>query len=307
MLPLAVVIVNYRTPALALRAARSALDELAAIGGRLVLVDNRSGDNSAAIFAGFKESDPRGGLVDIVLSERNGGFAAGNNLGFKTVAAAHYLLLNSDAAAEPGALTAMLKAAEAPRTGLVTPCILGPDGAPHSSRFRRHTPLSEFVDGAETGPVTRLFPHADIPIRPDDWTTRPDWVSFAAVLVTAEAIGAAGPMDEAYFLYFEDCDYCRRIGRAGYAIRFAPEARFRHDEGGSTGLKDKERRGARLPAYYYRARNRYFRRHFGPLGPVAANLAWLGGRLLARLRGLVGRPAPISPRRAGDLWNGWRG
>ena len=305
--PVAVIIVNYRTPGLAAAAARSALDELAGIGGVLVFVDNHSEDGSADSLSRFRDESPHRERIRLVPSERNDGFAAGTNCGVKTIAADTYILLNSDAAAEPGAIGEMLAVARAnSRAGLVTPMLINGAGAIQSSRFRRHTPLSEFLDGARTGPLTRLFARAEVAIPPEDWETTPDWVSFAAVLIKAEAIAAVGPMDEGYFLYFEDCDYCRRIKRAGFEIAFAPLARFRHDEGGSTGLKETASAGARLPAYYYRARNRYFRRHFGPAGPIAANLAWSLGRAIARLRGLLGRPAaPASRGRFGDQWIGW--
>lgn len=307
--PLAVVIVNYRTASLALEAARSVLVELARIGGHLVIVDNQSGDGSAETIEEFIAGGHSAGRMTLIRSPENRGFAAGNNLGLKAVAADYYLLLNSDATAAPGALGALLAAGRAnPAAGLITPRLIDGAGVTQSSRFRRHSPLSEFVGGAHTGLVTRLFRRGEVWIGPDDWSTPPDWVSFAAVAISAEAIAAAGPMDEDYFLYFEDCDYCIKIVRAGFEIAFAPEAVFRHDGGGSTKFREQIERRTRLPGYYYRARNRYFREFYGPLGPVAANLAWYFGRALALTRGLLGRSAPReSLGRASDIWIGWRG
>ncbi|MEL7488174.1 MAG: glycosyltransferase, partial [Pseudomonadota bacterium] len=174
---LAVVSVNYRTADLAIDAARSVVDELAAIGGRCVIVDNFSADGSVARLQGFAASPAARGVVHIVASPVNGGFSAGNNLGFAAIDADWYLLLNSDASAAPGALSAMLRAAEAaPGCGLVTPTIADRQGGAQVSRFRRHSPLGELIEGAQTGPVTRLFQRASAPIAPDDWATPPDWV-----------------------------------------------------------------------------------------------------------------------------------
>ncbi|MEX0645328.1 MAG: glycosyltransferase family 2 protein [Parvularculaceae bacterium] len=306
---LAVVIVNYCTADLTVAAAHSTLDELASLSGVLVIVDNHSEDGSAEALERFRGDSPHRERITIVLSARNDGFAAGVNRGIEAIAADFYLLLNSDAAAEPGAIGELLAVAKSnPRAGLVTPTLANAAGALQSSRFRRHTPMSEFLDGARTGPLTRLFSGAQVAIPPEDWSTAPDWVSFAAVLVAADAIAAAGPLDEGYFLYYEDCDYCRRVTQAGFKIAFAPSARFRHEEGGSTKFKEIASQGERLPAYYYRARNRYFRRRYGVAGSIAANLAWMFGRAVARLRGLIGRPTPkVGRGRCRDQWNGWLG
>ncbi len=303
----AVVIVNYRTAPLAVAAAQSTLEELERLGGVVVIIDNHSDDGSAEILARFRDDSPHRERITIVCAERNDGFAAGVNCGLNAVDAECYLLLNSDAAAETGAIGEMLAALRANRqAGLVTPTVASSAGALQSSRFRRLTPLSEFLDGAQTGFLSRLFPGAVVAIPPDDWETAPAWVSFAAVLLKAEAVAAVGPIDEDYFLYFEDCDYCRRLRRAGLQIAFSPRARFRHDEGGSTRFKKAAVEGARLPAYYYRARNRYFRSYFGPVGPLAANLAWTLGRAIASMRAVFGKPAPSASRgRLRDQWNGW--
>jgi GT2 family glycosyltransferase len=283
-------------------------EELAGIGGRLVIVDNQSGDSSVESLSGFIATHPRRGLMTLVRSPDNRGFAAGNNQGFNAVRADYYLLLNSDAEAEPGALASLIAAARAnPKAGIVTPRLVDGAGRTQCSRFRRHSPLSEFVDGAQTGPITRLFRRGEVAIGADDWSTPPDWVSFAAVMISAPAIAAAGSMDEGYFLYFEDCDYCLAIRRAAFEIAAAPAAVFRHDAGGSTNIRERTEKGVRLPAYYYRARSRYFRRHYGPLGPMLANLCWYAGRTIALARAVIGRPAPKVPSaRARDIWIGWR-
>lgn len=305
---LGIVIVNYRTPALVEAGIRSLAPMLASANAGVVIVDNASGDGSAERLAAFCASQPENARLLTVTSDRNSGFSAGNNIGVAAIDSEFVLFLNSDALAGEGALAALLASADAnPNAGVFAPRIVGSDGAPQVSLFRRHSLLSEFVDGAQTGPVTRLFPHAEVPIFPEDKKSAAEWVSFAAVMVRRTAIENIGPMDEGFFLYYEDCDYCRRITKAGFAIQRAPDAVFVHDAGGSTKLREKSEQKARLPAYYYRSRAHYFRKYYGPFGALAANLAWCAGRLIALARGLFGRAAPrLEEGRARDIWIGWR-
>lgn len=304
----AVIIVNFRTPDLSLAAARSLAPELADVDGRIVIVDNGSGDGSFETMTHAISALPSAGRIAVVDAGRNGGFSAGNNVGFGAIEADWYLLLNSDAVAKPDALTALAAAARLdPGAAIIAPTIVNNDGDTEVSRFRQHSVAGEFLDGAQAGPLTRLFPGAEVPIFPQDKESEPDWVSFAAVLLNGDAVRTAGPMDEGFFLYYEDCDYCLRLTETGRSIAFAPDAVFAHDAGGSTKLRETSEAHGRLPAYYYRSRNRYFRKIRGPMGPFLANTAWCAGRLIAKLRGLIGRTAPaVSEGRLRDIWIGWR-
>ena len=303
-----VVIVNYRTAPLAEACVKSIAPMLAEVDAGVVVVDNASGDGSLERLSAYCAAHPQAERLKVVAAAENGGFSAGNNLGVRSITADNIVFLNSDAIALPGALIALKGAAQQnPNAGMITPRIISSSGEDEVSRFRNHSPLGEFLDGAQTGPITRLFSKAETPIYPDDRESPPDWVSFAAVMIRKKALDGAGPMDEGFFLYFEDCDYCRRILALNYDIAFAPNAVFQHDQGGSTMMNEKTNQGVRLPAYYYRSRSRYFRKYYGPLGPVLANVAWVAGRAIAKLRGIFGRPAPIiCERRGRDIWIDWR-
>jgi len=303
-----VVIVNYGTPALVIACVRSIAQSLERADARIVIVDNASPGASVQELSEFIDKQPCGGRISLIAAPHNGGFSAGNNLGVAALNARYYFLLNSDAAAAPGALDALASAAgEGGDIGVIAPRILGASGAREVSLFRNHSLLSEFVDGAQSGPITRLFKRAQVPIFPEE-KAPPQWVSFAAVMISAKAVRAVGPMDEGFFLYYEDCDYCRRICDAGFEIKLAPQAAIYHEPGGSTQLREKSGRGERLPGYYYASRMRYFRKYYGPAGPVLANLAWYAGRAIAKIRGLFGRAAPcVCDGRARDMWIGWRG
>ncbi|WP_425407749.1 glycosyltransferase family 2 protein [Hyphococcus sp.] len=306
---LGIIIVNYRTPALVETCLASLEPQLAEIDAGVAIVDNASGDGSFEKLTRYCAASTVENRLKTVAAPKNGGFSAGNNVGFDAISSEYVLLLNSDAIARPTALAALARAAaDNGETAIFTPQIVSTAGEPLVSRFRRHSLISEFVEGAQTGPVTKLFPAGETPIFPADETTSPDWVSFSAVMIRRGEIDKAGPMDEGFFLYFEDCEYCLRLKAQGANIKYVPDAVFEHDAGGTTKLREKQGAGARLPGYYYRSRSRYFRQLYGPAGPAIANIAWGLGRALARLRGLVGRPAPrVAESRARDIWIGWRG
>ncbi len=116
-----------------------------------------------------------------------------------------------------------------------------------------------------------------------------------------------GPMDEGYFLYFEDAAYCLQARRAGWQIMHEPRAVAVHFRGGSGPVKALAKARRRLPPYYYASRTRFFRQAYGILGPVLANLMWGTGRLIAQTRRLTGRSVPpASALEARDIWTNAR-
>jgi len=305
---LVVSIVNYRTGAMTLEAVRSVLADRGGIELAVVVVDNRSGDGSAEeIEAWIAAQDPPV-PVHLVRSATNSGFAGGHNQGIAALEAEFYMILNSDALLVPGCLARLLAAARAdPGAALVSPRIEHPDGRAQAVCFRGHTPLSEFLRAAQTGLVARLLGQDGLDLGQTPAPGEIAWVTFAGVLLRAEAHAAIGPMDEGYFLYYEDADYGRRARAAGWGIRFAPEARMIHLRGGSAPVKALMRAQRRLPAYFYAARSRYFCKAFGRGGLLAANLLWHLGRGVARARRLAGRAVPPAVEAEWrDIWINFR-
>jgi GT2 family glycosyltransferase len=274
------------------------------LDARIVVVDNASGDGSAEAVSEWISAQPEGTPVTLVHSEVNTGFSGGHNLGIGAVEAAYYLVLNSDAVVRPGFLRAILAVADAnPRAGLIAPRIETDDGDVQVSQFRFHGPLSELMRAAQTGPVTTLFRHRVVALNPPVDPQEVEWASFACILLKAEMVRDLGPMDEDYFLYFEDAEYCLRARRAGWGIALAPEAVMVHFRGGSGPVKAQTRACKRLPPYYYSSRTRFLFQAHGRMGLLAANLAWHLGRGIAWLRRLTGRPVPPAiEREAGDIW-----
>jgi len=302
-----VSIVNYRTAALTLACVESVLADLAGgcagIDAEVVVVDNASGDGSAERIADWIAARP-GAPVTLVRSPRNGGFAAGHNLALAGSSAEFVLLLNSDAELRPGCLAALVAALEAqPRAGIAVPRIEDAAGAALTNCFRFPGALSELERAAASGPVTARLARWRMPLGPDPDPGRIDWVEFSCALLRREMIEAVGPLDEGFFLYFEDIDYCRRAAALGWRCLQARGARALHRLGASGPVHAARAARARLPAYYYAGRTRYFRRAGGRPGLLAANAGWIAGRGLARLRPLLGKPVPRTPRAEyRDIW-----
>lgn len=299
-----VSIINYRTSDLTLQCVRSVLDDQADLDVHVVIVDNASGDGSIRRISDWIADQPPGTPVRLVESPGNKGFSGGHNMGIAAARGRYYLLLNSDAVLRPGFLAAILREAErSPEAGLVAPRLEADDGTPQVSAFRFHRPLSEFSRGAVTGPVDRLLKGYTVALG-----TRPDpddveWASFACILLRAEMIDAIGPMDEGYFLYFEDAEYCLRARRAGWRIALAPDAIAVHFRGGSGPVKSLQSGRKRLPRYYYSSRTRFLFQMHGRMGLVAANILWHLGRGIATLRRLAGQNVPPAMEaEARDIW-----
>jgi GT2 family glycosyltransferase len=299
-----VSIINYKTPEMTLNCVQSVLHDMQSapdITVRIVIIDNDSADGSVQIIREWLTAQGPDLPVSLVCSAENLGFSGGHNQGIAAQAGAYYLLLNSDALLRPGFLRAMLETALThPKAGMISPTIQDAGGGHHHSRFRFHSPASEFIRGACSGPITRLLRRYEV--APDGLDT-PDWVSFACVMLNGAMIRDIGPMDQGFFLYFEDAEYCFRAKQAGWDIAFSPKAIAIHDQGGSGPVVALSRARQRLPAYYYSARTRFFFLLYGRRGLWAANMAWTLGRMVAKLRWIAGRaPHRAVSHEAIDIW-----
>lgn len=302
------VIVNFRTADLVTQCLETLVGEVDPEKDRVLVVDNCSGDGSAKQIAGDIAERGWSDWAELVESPNNRGFSAGNNYGISQVKAEAYLLLNSDTLVRPGAIAELYRVMkENPKTGIVSPRLEWPDGEPQISCFRDFTPLSQLIHSAATGPVTKLLSNYDIPIPLDPKPSNPPWTSFAAVLIRGEALREVGLLDEGYFMYYEDADYCRRVRQAGWAILNWPDAHIVHLRGGSSDVKADTEARRRRKRYYYAARNRYLAKFHNFGGMLLSNLCWELGRVISLVReGLGHRESHLCSHEAKDIWINWR-
>ncbi len=301
---IAISIINYRTGPMTIECVQSVLADIGELDSQVVVVDNASGDGSADQIADWIAAQPAGTPVTLLRSDQNTGFSGGHNLGMAAVRADYYLILNSDALLRPGFLAQILAAADAnPQAGLVAPQIETDDGDIQASCFRFHSPASELIRGAATSPVTRVLQRHVVALPSPADPEAVEWASFACILLRGAMVDQIGPMDEGYFLYFEDAAYCLGAHRAGWGIVQETRAVAVHYKGGSGPVEALGAARKRLPAYYYSARTRFFYQAYGHTGLLLANLMWLSGRGLAHLRRFAGKSVPkAKDTEARDLW-----
>lgn len=300
----AVIILNYKTPAMTISCAESVLADIAKDQARIVIVDNDSNDGSVAQISSWLEHHSAKEKIHLVASTTNTGFSGGNNQGMRAVDAEYYILLNSDTLVRTGALRTLLNTfSTEDRIGLVSPRLEDEDGTGQESCFRFHSPISEFIKMANTGPITKLLNCFNVPLPLRNEISSPQWTSFACVALRGTMIQEIGYMDDHYFLYYEDADYCRVAHNHGWKTINNPAAHVVHFRGGSAELKKKARLKLRLPTYHYDSRSYYFRKHYGQMGLFAANLLWTMGRLISKTRETIERsPKAASQMQWLDIW-----
>ena len=241
------------------------LDSIAADaspGSTVVVVDNASPDDSAAI-ALSHASRPR-----IVVSPVNLGFGGGCNLGAADSKAEALFFLNPDARLKPGTTAILTAALQRDATlAVVAPRVLDPTGESRASSAGAEPSLrstiGHFLGLGRIPGLRRLFP----PVYLADGyaATRPDWVSGAAMLVRTSAFGQVGGFDGRIFMYMEDVDLCRRLREQGWAIGYEPNAVVEHVMGHS--------QSADQPVRWYSAYHAYLAEHRGARRARAASLA----------------------------------
>lgn len=230
----AAIIVSYNTVGLL----RDCLVSLAGcrLPLRVVVVDNGSHDGSPAM---VRAEFPAATLVEAGF---NAGFAGGTNIGLAALGAPpdYVLVLNPDTLVHEGAVEAMVAFMEAhPRVGLVGPRLLNPDGSFQPAAFRFPTIAMAALDLFPPGEVLpgRLYGswwHGRYPQDGGDEPFAIDHPLGACMLVRRAALAEAGPMDERYFMYSEEVEWCWRLRRAGWAIWQVSAARVTHVGGAST-------------------------------------------------------------------------
>lgn len=293
----AAIVVNYRTPAMALDCVATLRAERARLPGlEIILVDGGSGDGSAeTLRAGLERLGD--GATELLALPVNGGFGYANNralqlLQARAVPPDYACLVNPDALVRPGALARLAALLQRhPRAAAAGAQLQEASGELQGSAFHFPTIAGEFCRGAGTDLLRRLL-RQPLPVVGCTDACEAPWVTGAAVMFQLEALRAIGPFDEGFFLYFEEVELMHRLRAAGWEIWHDPEARVIHAGGGSTDIKWGEggfHKRAALPPYWYASRRRYFMRTGGAARTLLAGLAFLAGRAIWQARTLIQR------------------
>lgn len=280
---LSVVVVSWNVRELLLRCLASVYAQLGDDReGEVFVVDNASGDGSAEAVA---TTFPR---TNLIVNVENVGFVRANNQALARCRGRYVLLLNPDTVVGEGALARLVDAADAdPRVAAAGPMLLYPDGAVQPSRRRFPTLGTALVESTvlQRLPIgaglRRRFYVAD---RPHDEEQDVDWLVGACLLVRRAAIEQVGLLDERFFMYSEELDWCRRLRQAGWRVRYVPTAKVVHYEARSS-----EQVPVARHVHFHESRCRYFGKYEGRLAErvlrasVVANYAFMALEEQAKL------------------------
>lgn len=264
---LTVIFVSWNVADLLLRAIASVFASWGSADAlEVIVVDNASQDGTvAAIRQRFPE-------VRLIVNDTNRGFTAANNQALEVARGDYLLLLNPDTEVLGDALPTLLGYMEAhPDVGLVGPQLLNPDGSVQSSRRRFPTLGLLFLESTWLQGLAprRWLARYYVRDRADDEEQDVDWVTGAAMLIRRSVLAQVGPLDERFFMYSEEVDWCRRIKLAGWRIAYLPGAQVIHHEGQSSQQV--------VPArhiYFQSSKILYTRKVFGTAAAEALRL-WL--------------------------------
>jgi N-acetylglucosaminyl-diphospho-decaprenol L-rhamnosyltransferase len=265
---LSIVVVTHNGRDLALRTLRSAMAGAEGVDCEWFVVDNASTDGTPEAIEGE--------FADVtVLRAPNRGFAAGNNVGIERARGRYVLLLNPDVELREGNFADLVEALDArPEVGIASVVQRGTDGALQFSMRRFPSIPRDLGESlfASRWPAFRSLQEVEVDPRRYATETSPDWVCGAFLCARAEAVAAVGPMDERFFLYSEEIDWCLRARALGWDVRHLPSIAITHH----AGRRD---RGDLMAQLAY-SRSLFAAKHHGRAGALGIRAALALGNLL---------------------------
>jgi GT2 family glycosyltransferase len=250
----------------------------AGVEREVLVLDNASEDGSAAAVRAL------GSDIRLIALERRTGKAENDSTLLRQAEGRYCLLLNEDSELRPGAVAALIAALAAdPKAAAAGPRLLDSGGHPVPCAWR--------FPGVRTALAGALFLHRWLTVQSKGETTRRvDWSQSSALMVRREAVAAVGYLDPAFFVYYDECDFAKRLDDADWHSLFVPAAEAVHYDQLSTDLA----RGLPRIVEFHRNRDLYMRKHHS----LAAALAVRGLAAWAyALRALAATVLPRQPAR----------
>jgi N-acetylglucosaminyl-diphospho-decaprenol L-rhamnosyltransferase len=253
MAKISVIILNWNTRELLAQCLSSIEQHRGNLQLEIIVVDNASTDGSQSM---LKEKYPQ---ISLIANSQNTGFAKGNNQAMQVATGDYFLLWNSDAFATPGSIQSLLHLAEKePKAAIVGAQLRNGDNSFQASHTPFPNQLREFLilTGLGRTLLGRTYPSSG----PDEekGPQMVDYVEGACLLVRRQAFQQVGGLDEGYFMYAEEVDWCYTMFKHGWQVWYQPESKVIH-LGGASSAGRRTHREADL----YRSRVRFFRKHYG--------------------------------------------
>jgi len=262
-LDLSIVIVSFNTRELTRRSLKSIEEYASGISHEVFLVDNASSDGSANMVA---EAFP---WVHLIRMKENRGFAGGNIPGMERAKGRYVVLLNSDAFLADGVLAKTISHMEKnPEIGVLGCKLTNPDGSLQPSARMLPGPLNKVlhITGlAARFPGSKFFGRVDFSWCDHSEPQSVGWVVGAFFMIRRKTMEEIGFLDDRYFLYFEEIDYCLTARRAGWDVVFYPHAQVVH-LGGQSALKTRQKvsaKGRQMISIRLTSEFRYYRKCYG--------------------------------------------
>jgi GT2 family glycosyltransferase len=263
-----VVIVSLNTRDLLAACLRSVF-ESTGLTFEVFVVDNGSKDGSALMVASDFPA------VELICNRENRGFAAANNIAIRNAVGRYVLLLNPDTEIEPDTLRHMISFMDdRADVGICGPRINFPDGRFQSCGYRFPTLISEIRQSKNIDRIIRAIVGPEAPLLVQEAPFQADWVDGACFLIRREVILQVGALDEQYFLYAEELDWCFRARKGGWRIFALPHVRMIHHQGQSSAqMSDFSL------ALLVETRLRYYRKNYGLSSALLTSVVYVAGCL----------------------------
>ena len=237
-LDLSICIVNWNAESFLVDCLNSILKAQPTLDYELVVVDNASTDQSVRR---VKDLFPQ---VHLIVSEKNGGFAAANNLALKEAAGRHLLLLNPDTLVMPRSLEAMVEFMDSNQEAGACGCrLFHPETGRVEASARPRVTLPALLWHLSyldlLFPASRVFNKYRLTYLSASKPQPVDWITGACLMVRNKIFRDVGSLDENMFMYWEDAEWCYRMKRAGWDIYYLPLVKIAHYRGQSSRMRTK--------------------------------------------------------------------
>lgn len=270
-----------------------------ALSSQVVVVDNASIDGSVEMIRG---TFPK---VHLIVNDRNVGFTKGNNQGIAFSDGRYVLLLNPDTEVVDDALGEMVAYMDDHMaTGALGPQLLYTDGQVQSSRRRFPGLRTAYVESTflqSWFAQSEILEQYYVLDKPDDETQAVDWVVGACLLMRRKTLEEVGPLDESFFMYSEELDWCYRVKQQAWEVVYFPTAQVIHHAGKSSEQV--------LPVrhiQFQRSKVLFFKKHHSTLKGETLRFflltTYLWQMIVEGLKWLVGHKRPLRQERVGAYW-----
>jgi N-acetylglucosaminyl-diphospho-decaprenol L-rhamnosyltransferase len=288
-----VIILNYCTADLTIQCLQSISNEIEPSLTRVVVVDNHSNDLSGEIIGNAIEKNGWNSWASLMALKENRGYAAGNNEAIRAALAwpeppKYALILNPDTIVQKGAIRELVDFMEKhPKVGIAGSRLENLDGTHQNAAFRFPTIMSELDDALRLGIVGRFLTKWKVCHDIYNEPHRVNWVTGASFIIRIKVFDDVGLMDEAYFLYYEELDFCLQAHHAGWECWHVPQSRVVHLVGRSTGIDRRDLPPKRRPSYWFESRRRFFQKNYGWMYAAFTDITWIIGFSLWRIRRII--------------------